>query len=76
MKQKGALTAKEISDGVREPIGTVMTHLVTLADEGWIERIHEFYRLTMKMAVGWARKKSQLETDIEQKQKELESITL
>ena len=76
MRQKEPLTAKEISDGVGLPMGTLMTHLVTLEDEGWAERIHEYYRISMKPAIGWARKKSQLESEIAKKQQELDSITV
>ena len=76
MKQKEAPTAKEISDGTGLPVGTLMTHLATLEDEGWIERIHEYYRLTIKIALGWARKKSQLEDEIDKKKDQLNSITI
>ena len=75
MRQKDALTAKEIEAGFGMAMGTLMTHLKTLEDEGWIEPIREHYRISMKMAIGWARKKSQLESEIEKKQNELSSIT-
>jgi DNA-binding transcriptional ArsR family regulator len=45
MKQKDAQTAKDLAAASGLPMGTLMTHLVTLEDEGWIERIHEYYRI-------------------------------
>lgn len=73
--QRTPPTSQQIAAGVDLNQNTVMTHLATLEDAGWIEKLPSGYRMSMKIALLWARKKSMLEHEIDQKQRELQSIS-
>lgn len=67
----GAEIAK--ATGIKE--GTVMCHLATLEDVGFVQGVGDRWKLGMGLALIWARVKSSLEADkqrIEDNLKELE----
>lgn len=74
--QKEPVTVQAVAEAVKLAQGTVMCHLVTLEDGGIVRQVGGCYFLGMRLAVYWARKKSFLEGELEQKQKELESISI
>lgn len=74
--QKEPVTGVDIAKAVSLQAGTVMCHLATLEDGGFVQQVGGAYRLGMKLAVLWARKKAALETEISKKQEDLNSITV
>jgi DNA-binding IclR family transcriptional regulator len=62
--QKQPVGGQEVARALDEKHGTVMCHLATLEDAGFVRRIGEHYELGMELALFWARKKSQLENSV------------
>ena len=62
--QKQPVGGQEVARALDEKHGTVMCHLATLEDAGFVRRIGEHYELGMQLALFWARKKSQLENSV------------
>lgn len=62
--QKQPVGGQEVARALDEKHGTVMCHLATLEDAGFVRRIGEHYDLGMELALFWARKKTQLENNI------------
>lgn len=73
---KDIVTGPQIAQAVGMSVGTVMCHLATLEDAGYVMMIGGGYRLGMRLAVHWARIRSNLEAEIARRQRELESITV
>lgn len=61
--QKEPVAGAEVAKAVELQAGTVMCHLATLEDLGFVERIGDRVRLGMGVAMLWARVKSNKETD-------------
>jgi len=59
--QRQPASGKTIAGAVGEAHGTVMCHLVTLEDAGYVQRVGDHFELGTKLALHWARKKSQVE---------------
>ncbi|GFO61186.1 hypothetical protein GMST_35110 [Geomonas silvestris] len=74
--QKELATGPEIGRAVDIALGTVMCHLVTLEEAGFVQQVGGAYRLGMKLAIFWARVKSNLEGEIARKRQDLESISI
>lgn len=72
--QKEPASGLMVAKAVGLQPGTVMCHLATLEDHGIVQQVGGMYWLGMKLAVYWARKRSILESEIEKKKLELESI--
>jgi DNA-binding IclR family transcriptional regulator len=72
--QRVPVGGKEVSDGIGMAFGTVMSHLATLEEMGWLTRIGERYEMGMKVALFWSRKKSQLEGKRENINKEINAL--
>lgn len=72
--QRGPVSGAEVSRAVSLPVGTVMCHLTTMEDERMVRRIGDHWELGDGMAVLWARRKAQLEGDIERKKSQLNEI--
>ena len=72
--QKLPVPGAEVARAVSLPTGTVMCHLVTLEDARLVRRIGEHWELSDGMAIFWARKKAQLETDMVNIKKQLHNI--
>lgn len=73
---KDVTTGPQIAQAVGMSVGTVMCHIATLEDAGYVMSIGGGYRLGMKLAVHWARVKSNLETGIARQQSDLDSISI
>ena len=61
--QKEPVSGADVAKAVDLQGGTVMCHLATLEDLGFVERIGDRVRLGMGVAMLWARVKSSLEAD-------------
>ena len=70
-EQKKPVSGQEVTRALDAAHGTVMCHLATLEDDGFVRRIGEHYELGMELALFWARKKSQIENSIAIKHQEL-----
>lgn len=73
---KDVATGPQIAQAVGMSVGTVMCHLATLEDAGYVTMIGGGYRLGMKLAVHWARVKSNLEGQRDRVNRDLESISI
>lgn len=74
--QKTAVTGPDVAQAVGLPTGTVMCHLVTLADHGFVQQVGDGWLIGMGLALIWARVKSNMETNIERQKRDLESISI
>lgn len=73
--QKVPVTSTDVSGAINLPHGTVMCHLTTLEELGFVQNVGDYWRLGMGLSLMWARVKSTLEGDrmkIESQLKELE----
>lgn len=75
-EQKEPVSGPDIARAVGLPVGTVMCHVITLEEKNHVQRIGDRFRLGMMMAILWARVKSNLETQRERIDQELESISI
>lgn len=73
-EQKQPVTGQAIARAVDAPHGTVMCHLATLEDERLVRAVGGAYELDMGLALFWARKKSQLQGQIERATAELNQL--
>ena len=60
---KEPLTGAEVAIRVQESTGTVMSHLATLEDAGFVQEVGGGWKLGMKLALFWARVKSGKEAE-------------
>ncbi|OGC00113.1 hypothetical protein A2V82_16365 [candidate division KSB1 bacterium RBG_16_48_16] len=72
--QKDAVTGPELGKAVNLPVGTVMCHLATLEEMGFVQSVGDGYRLGMGLALIWARVKSNLEGDRVRVERDLGAI--
>ena len=68
------VTVKEITEMTEEPYGTTMTHITTLEQAGYIERVGDGYIITLKLGTFWAKKKASLQGVMSRTQAELREI--
>jgi DNA-binding IclR family transcriptional regulator len=73
---KDAATGPQIAQGVGMQLGTVMCHLATLEDAGFVVSAGGGYRLGMKLALMWARVKSNMEGQRNRIDRDLEAISI
>ena len=59
--QRKPVSGADVSEALNIQYGTAMCHLVTLEDVGIVRQIGEHWELGERMALLWARKKSQLQ---------------
>jgi DNA-binding IclR family transcriptional regulator len=59
--QKEPSTGLAVAAAVGLPAGTVMCHLVTLQEKGFVQQVGGAWQLGMALALLWARKKAELE---------------
>ncbi|MDD2319139.1 MAG: ArsR family transcriptional regulator [Geobacteraceae bacterium] len=71
-----AATGPQIAQAINMSVGTVMCHLATLEDAGYVTAVGGGYRLGMKLALHWARVKSNLEGQRDRIGRDLESISI
>lgn len=74
-RQKEPVTGAAVAQGLGLPAGTVMCHLVTLEDAGFVRKIGDGYELGMKLMLCWAAYKSKLEVRIARDTAELNQLT-
>jgi len=65
-----------IAAAVEAPVGTVMCHLATLEDRRFARRLGEGWELGLALAAAWARKKSLLEGQRMQIDRDLTAIAI
>jgi len=73
--QKEPTNGPQVAAGVNLPVGTVMCHLATLEDLGFVSTVGDRFKLGMGLALFWARVKSNLEVERERIEKDLEQIS-
>lgn len=73
---KEAADGPQIAAAVGLPIGTVMCHLATLEEAGFVTCVGGGYKLGMKLALFWARVKSSLEGQRDRTIAALDSISI
>jgi len=74
-KKMASLT--DVSAAVEQPEATVMCHLATLRDHGFVSEVNGKYTLGMKVALMWARMKASLDSkrqEIDEQIKALEVV--
>ena len=59
--QRNPVSGKAVATALGEAHGTIMCHLVTLEDAGYVQRVGEHFEFGTKLALHWARKKAQIE---------------
>jgi DNA-binding IclR family transcriptional regulator len=72
--QKQPVSGKDVARAVDAPHGTVMCHLATLEDERLVRSVGGAWELDMGLALFWARKKAQLQGQIERAADELNQL--
>lgn len=70
-ESKVPVTGSTLAEQTGVPFPTVMCHLATLQDRGYVQVIGDQYRLGMKLAVFWARMKSMKETELQSVESDL-----
>ena len=73
-EEKEPVTGSALAEQTQVPFPTVMCHLATLQDRGYVQVIGEKYRLGMKLAVFWARMKSMKETELQNLESDLQLL--
>lgn len=73
-EQKQPVSGQQVAQAVGIPHGTAMCHLATLEDERLVRAVGGVYELDMGLALFWARKKSQLQGQIERATAELHQL--
>jgi len=72
--QREPSVAADISKALDIPTGTVMCHLSTLEDFGWVRRVGEHWVIGMALAIYWAKQRAYLEGGIARMQNDLNKI--
>lgn len=75
-QQREPAPAAAIAAAVEAPLGTVLCHLATLEDRRFARRLGEGWELGMALAAAWARKKSLLEGQRMQLDRELADLAI
>jgi len=71
---KEPITGNEVAVRVQESQGTVMCHLATLQDAGFVQEAGGGWRLGMKLALFWARVKATKESERERLERDIEEL--
>ncbi|MEJ2695580.1 MAG: helix-turn-helix domain-containing protein [Candidatus Sulfobium sp.] len=72
--QKEPITAPAIAHVTGAPLPTVMCHLVTLEELGFVQVINDRWRIGLGLGLIWARVKANLEGERDRIERDLESI--
>ncbi len=72
--EKEPVSGQEIARAVNIPVGTVMCHMITLEELGFVVSVGERFNLGMALALIWARVKSSLEVEKERIEKNLNDL--
>jgi DNA-binding IclR family transcriptional regulator len=73
---KEPASAKTLAQGLSLPVGTVLCHLTTLEDEGFVRQIGDCWVLGMALARIWARVKSREESRLQEAKRNLTELNL
>mgnify|MGYP006307644629 CR=1 FL=1 len=73
-EQRGAVSASEIAQALNIQYGTVMCHLATIEEFGWVRKAGEHWELGLGLSLYWARSKSQLEGQLARINSDLEAL--
>lgn len=65
------VTGSQVAEGTGFPFPTVMCHLATQQDQGYVQAVGDKFRIGMKLAVFWAREKSKKESEAQAIQADL-----
>ncbi|WP_027358401.1 helix-turn-helix domain-containing protein [Desulforegula conservatrix] len=71
---KEPVTGADVARMTGLPLGTVLCHLATQEDAGYITSIGDRYKISMKLALFWARMKSSKESDRERIDQDLRHL--
>ena len=71
---KEPISGNEVAVRVQLSQGTVMCHLATLQDAGFIQEVGGGWRLGMKLALFWARVKSRMESERERIDRDITAL--
>jgi DNA-binding IclR family transcriptional regulator len=74
--QKEPVNGPQVAAGVNLPVGTVMCHLATLEDLGFVSTVGDRFKLGMGLSLFWARVRSSLETEKEHIEKAIKSLDM
>ena len=72
--QKKAVNGPAIATAVNLPVGTVMCHLATLEDLGFVESIGDRFVLGLGVGLFWSRMKSNLEAQKARIEQDLDKL--
>jgi len=72
--KKNMATLTDVSTALELPAATVMCHLETLKDRGFVTEINGAYTLGMKVAMLWARIKANLEGKIREMESQVKTL--
>jgi len=73
-RQKEPMSGQDIAKAVNMAQGTVMCHLATLEDNGFVQQVGGAWRIGMVLALFWARKKADLESERQRIDNDLEKL--
>ena len=68
------MSGKDVAEVAEEAYGSTMTHITTLEQAGYIERVGDGYIITLKLGTFWAKKKASLQGVITRTQADLREI--
>ncbi len=68
------VTGSQVAKDTGLPFQTVMCHLATHQDKGYVQTVGDKYKLGMKLAVFWARMKSAKENELQGIQQDLQAL--
>lgn len=68
------VSGKEIAGALNEPHGTIMCHLVTLEEGGFVKRVYDRYEIGVYLGVLWASIRASREAMAESAERDLHKI--
>jgi DNA-binding IclR family transcriptional regulator len=71
-----AVSVKEITNALNEPHGTIMCHLATLEDAGFVRPVNGHYELGAYIGIIWAAIKRNKEESLKQLQNDLKQLEI
>lgn len=70
------ISASAIAEAIKLPMPTVMCHLVTLEDMGFVQSINEHWKFGLGLGLIYARVKANLEGERDRINRDLEAIRI
>ena len=72
--QKEPVNGPAIATAVNLPVGTVMCHLATLEDLGFVRTLGDRFEIGMELSLFWARKKALLSAEKERIDRDIKAL--